>query len=95
MKKIEPHHLSGKTVVLKSKSDELNGKLFKIEDWQTNVMGSSWVFSTNNPVCISYIIRTRTDRSLIDTKVLYGKIGGLACLVHEEELGEVVEEEMI
>lgn len=84
--------LAGKRVILECKPDpdELNGKEFRIEDWQMNVMSRSWMFCDGNPTCLKYAMRSAFAGLPIDNKVIYGHVNGIGHLVHESELGEVV-----
>jgi hypothetical protein len=89
---LDKHPLAGQTVILKCKEDpdKLNGKEFVIEDWWMNVSGKSWMFAAGNPACLKYAIRSAIAELPINNKVIYGKIGSFGHLIHESELGEVV-----
>ena len=88
----EKHHLAGKTVILKCKPcpQELNGKEFVVEDWQENVFGKSWMMCNGNPACLHYAVRSTFADLPLDNNVVYGKVGAFGHIVHESELGEVL-----
>lgn len=86
----EKHELAGKTVVLNSKSPELNGKEYKVEDFWTNVAEFSWMKGWGNPACLAYGVRVVTVELPLDDNVVYGKIGCLGYLVHVSELGGIL-----
>jgi hypothetical protein len=87
------HVLAGKTVILITKPDpdELNGKEFHVEDWWINVSGKSWTISRGNPACLKYAIRSSFCGLPVDEDVVYGKVGGFGHLIHQSEIGEIVE----
>ena len=92
----ESHPLAGKTVLLKLKltdyrSGIIEGQGFRIEDWWDKLTGKSWGASAGNPAAMKYAIRAGVSGLPTDDKVVYGKIGGFDHLIHESELGEVVE----
>lgn len=87
----ESHPLAGKTVTLKSRAPELNGKQYTIEDWWQNVAGQSWMTSDGNPAAMIYGIRTGLQGGVpTDNEVVYGKVGPFGHLVHVSELGPEV-----
>ena len=89
----EKHELAGKTVVLNCKPDpdELNGKEFIIEDWWENVGGQSWMSCGGNPACLKYAVRSLFSKLPMDNEVVYGKVGVFGHLIHNSELGAIVE----
>lgn len=88
----DPHPLAGKTVRLHCKADpdHLDGQEFRVEDWWTNVYGSSWMDAQGNPACLKYALRSAFSRLPTDNEVVYGKVGAFGHLVHVSELGEVL-----
>lgn len=87
---MEQHPLAGKTVTLKSKSTELNGQHYRVEDYWKNVSGRSWRDSFDVPACLQYSMRSMAQGLPQDDNALYGKIGILGFIVHASEIGEVV-----
>lgn len=87
-----PHPLAGKTVVLKAANGatELDGRKFRIEDYWQNVSGKSWMDSSVI-AAINYAVRGSTSGLPEDDEVVYGHIGSLGYLVHQSELGGVVD----
>jgi len=90
----EAHELAGKTVVLHClpDPDELNGKLYRIEDWWDRVAGCSWMSCQGNPACLKYALRSAREPLPTDNEVVYGKVDGLGHLVHVTELGGIAKE---
>lgn len=84
------HPLAGKTVTVKN-SREFEGQQYRIEDYWTNVGGRSWMDSVGNPACLDYAIRSAGDGLPMDDNVVYGKIGAFGKLMHESQLGDVVQ----
>jgi hypothetical protein len=84
------HKLSGKTVKLKNIINhpqyDLNGADYIIEDWQDRVMGQSWMFCSENPVCLIYAMRSAFSDLPTDDNVLYGKVNGLGHIIHISEI---------
>ena len=89
---MDKHPLAGQKVILNCKPDPdgLNGNKFRVEDWQMNVMGRSWMVCDGNPACLKYAMRSAFAGLPTDNKVIYGHINGIGHLIHESELGEVV-----
>jgi len=77
--------LAGKTVRIKNDAPEIGGKEYRVEDWWHVVSGGSWMHANGNPACLHYAMRSG-GHTPIDNKVLYGKIGGMGCLVHISEI---------
>lgn len=87
----KPHPAAGKAYVLDPKTRNVQGffpgAIFEVEDWAYRVWeGVSWQQMAGNPTANIYAIRSAAGLPL-DDRVLYGKIGGLAFLVHVSELG--------
>lgn len=84
----EKSDLAGKTLKIKSTSNELGGSEIIIEDWWDRIAGKSWGMCNGNPACLNYAMRTGFSNIKIpnDNEVLYGKIEGLGYLVHVQEL---------
>jgi len=85
------HPLAGKTVRLKKVLDDAE---FVIEDWWIRVSGQSWMDPIDpvNPAALQYALRVDLARLPFDDQVVYGKVGGFGVLVHESEIGEIVED---
>jgi hypothetical protein len=90
------HPLTGATVTLTITTvvpahetapviQELQGKEFRIEDWQDRVFGKSWMVGNGNPACIKYAIRSAFCGLPLDDEVVYGKIGSIGHIVHVSE----------
>jgi hypothetical protein len=88
--KRDKHPLAGQTVVLSCKPgpDNLSGKTFVIEDWQENVMGTSWMNCNGNPAALKYAMRSAFAGLPTDNEVVYGHDAqtGLAHIVHVSEI---------
>lgn len=84
----EPHKLAGKTVKILDSVPDFGGREYRVEDYWDRVSGKSWMFSTGNPACIQYAIRTGflPDKVPLDNEVLYGKIGSFGHLFHVTEV---------
>jgi hypothetical protein len=85
------HPSAGQSFVLELKSKGLqqikDGAVFLVEDWAIRVWeGVSWMEMAGNPTALIYAARSAPQLPL-DDRVLYGKIDGLAALVHVTELG--------
>ena len=81
---IQPHPLSGKTVVAnwRGKPEE-----YDVEDYWDRVAGSSWQDIAGNPAVIHYEMRQRHGNLPDGDDVLYGKdYQGLGHLVHITEI---------
>lgn len=87
---MDAHPLAGKTVVLKSKSTDMNGQHYRVEDYWINVAGQSWRQMFDNPACLQYSLRSLSLSLPQDDNVLYGKIGSLGYLVHASEIGDIL-----
>lgn len=60
---------------------------FVVEDWWDHMTGGSWMFADGNPACLIFALRMGFGMFLkIDDQVIYGKIGGVGVLIHEDEL---------
>jgi hypothetical protein len=88
-----PSELTGTTVKIKShvthfQFPNFGGEDFIVEDWADRVFGRSWMDMDGNPACLVYAIRgSRQDPAIpIDNNVLYGKVNGIGCLLHVNEL---------
>lgn len=86
------HPLAGKKVILNCKPcpDDLNGKIFDVEDWWHNISGQSWMNCNGNPACLKYAMRSAFAGLPTDNDVVYGKVGLFGHLVHVSEIGEVL-----
>jgi hypothetical protein len=62
------------------------GAEYQIEDLWIKVAGKSWMDSDGNPAAMLYGFRAGVTGLPADNDVLYGKIGGLGCLVHVSEI---------
>lgn len=89
----ERHELAGKKVAIKTgpmkfghDPDELDGSEFIVEDWWDRVYGATWMHAEGNPACLKYAIRSACVGLPIDNEVVYGKVGMLGHLVHNNEL---------
>ena len=87
------HPLAGKKVKLKlagekGKNDPqgIDGKMMIIEDWAENVFRGSWMIQQGNPTAMFYGIRAGFANLPTDDDVVYGKVDGLAYLVHNSEI---------
>lgn len=89
MKIRDTHPLTNKRVLLKT-NDELDGKVFMVEDWCENLIGCSWQ-DGEHIVCLNYFSRTIGEGSKHDDEVVGGKIGQFSFLVHQSEIGDEVE----
>ena len=71
------------------------GALFRLEGRWRDLTGRSWAASDGNPAAMHYGMRSavRPDPLPVDDEVWYGHIGSYGHLVHESEIGEMVEEE--
>ncbi len=86
----DPSPMAGK--IVKIKSGEFKDELYRVEDWWDRVSGMSWMVADGNPACLNYAIRGATDKLPIDNEVLYGKIELLGHLIHESEIGIVLDQ---
>lgn len=90
-----PTKLSGQTVLIKS--GQFKGVKYRIEGLWKDVAGISWGSAEGNPACLEFALRTAFEQVSLsectDSKVYYGKIGGLGKLMPECQLGEVVPDE--
>lgn len=69
----------------------LEGVEFTIEDWFSNVIGTSWMFADGSPTAILYALRIadfgkNNGIPIIDDDVLYGKVNGLGFAFNVKEL---------
>lgn len=62
---------------------------YRIEGYWKDIAGTSWMFATGNPACLSYAMRAGLSGLPVDDDVLYGKTpDGLGHLVHVSEITE-------
>lgn len=88
----EKHDLANKKVRLKSNNKDLNNQIFIIEDWCCNLSGALCkTCNAGNYACLNFAQRESQDKLPYDDKVIYGKIDGLGYIVHESEIGELLE----
>lgn len=80
------HPLAGKMAKICDDATVIGGREIQIEDWWDRVAGASWMFSTNNPACLNYAVRSSVKPLPTDDLVVYGKIDGFGYLVHASEL---------
>lgn len=87
----ERHPLAGKTVVLRSRCEEVDGRPFHVKDWWQNVNGTgeSWRCCTDS-ICFSYGFRSGWVGLPLGDEVVHGEVDGEELLVHESELGEEI-----
>lgn len=87
-----PSQHAGKKVKIKDSAAEIGGSEILIEDYWDRVYGKSWMQSDGNPAAMDYAIRTGFSDLKVptDNEVLYGKIGGLGCLVHFIEIEKII-----
>ena len=91
----DKHPLAGKRVILKLSDpsrdpDNLNGRVYCIEDYWQNVGGGSWKYASGNPAALKYAMRSGVSNLPLDDEVVYGKVGAFGHLIHVSELGEEV-----
>ena len=91
----QPHTLAGMTVELKGDAAKIGGPL-DVEDWWDRIGGGgSWMDADGNPAAMQYAMRNALawntpDAVPLDDEVVYGKFRGMGYLVHDNELGEVL-----
>ena len=68
--------------------DKLNGKTMIVEDWADRVFGESWGDMNGNPTALKYAMRAGLSGVPFGNEVLYGKVDGLAHLIHISEVGK-------
>lgn len=61
---------------------------FTVEDWADRLWEKSWGVMEGNPTALIYAIRAGFSEIPIptDDEVIYGRVNGLATLVHQTEL---------
>jgi hypothetical protein len=95
----EPHPWAGKKVRLLPNviSNGIGGyvdigeSVFLLEDWYDRVTGTSWREGPVTPATANYVWRLNNKKMPRDDEVVYGKVGHLGYLIHEHELGELVD----
>jgi hypothetical protein len=92
------HTLAGKTVELKLKGNHHqihpNTDRIEIEDWQDRITGKPWRTSDveGNPAAIVYGLYIEHAGLPDDDEVVYGKIGLQGFIIHDSELGDIIDE---
>ena len=98
----KPHPLSGFAVLVEVTGPytgaprEKSLYSFTVEDWADRVWGKSWGVMSGNPTAIIYALRTSlldVEHSSLDDEVLYGKIDGMAVLIHQSEIPGLKDDE--
>lgn len=65
------------------------GQLFHIHNG--NIVPLKWMVCEGNPACMKYAMRSAFSGLPTDNNVIYGKVGPFGHLVHESEIGEIVQ----
>lgn len=91
-----PHPYAGKTLKLditmhgldKFAAHDIGSGVqeYRVEDWWDRIAGKSWMHCDGNFAALGYAARSGALGLPLNDEVVYGKVGGLGFLIHNDEL---------